>query len=93
MIRSFKSKMEEKLFNREYVRKLPRSIHKTALRKLLILDAAIQLNDLRVPPGNCLESLSGERKGQHSIRINKQWRICFMWRQGNAHEVEIIDYH
>jgi proteic killer suppression protein len=63
------------------------------LRKLLQLHAAVDLNFLRVPPGNRLESLSGDRSGQHSIRINDQWRICFTWRDGNAHDVEIVDYH
>jgi len=64
-----------------------------ALRKLVMLDAAESLDDLRVPPGNRLEKLSGKRTGQHSIRINDQWRICFEWRDGDAHQVEIVDYH
>ena len=68
-------------------------IQRVALRKLWLLDATIELNDLRVPPGNRLEALSGKRLGQHSIRINDQWRICFIWRDGNAHDVEIVDYH
>jgi len=63
------------------------------LRKLLVLDAAESLNDLRVPPGNRLEKLSGSRSGQHSIRVNDQWRVCFRWSDGDAHDVEIVDYH
>jgi len=63
------------------------------LRKLLVLDAAEQVQDLRSPPGNCLEKLFGDRAGQHSIRVNDQWRICFRWRDGNAYDVEIVDYH
>lgn len=68
-------------------------MRRNALRKLLLLDAAERLEDLRVPPGNRLEKLAGERKGQHSIRINDQWRICFRWHQGDTYEVEIVDYH
>jgi toxin HigB-1 len=74
-------------------RRLPPDIQAVALRKLRLLNNAKVLNDLRVPPGNRLEALKGSRKGQHSIRINEQWRICFIWSQGNAHEVEIVDYH
>ena len=68
-------------------------MQRVALRKLLILHAADSLDDLRVPPGNRLEALKGDRRGQHSIRVNQQWRICFVWRQGNAFQVEIVDYH
>ena len=93
MIKSFASKETHKLFNRKFSRKLPQSIQRVARRKLLILDAAETLNDLRVPPGNRLEQLSGDREGQYSIRINDQWRICFEWRRGDAHRVEIVDYH
>ena len=93
MIRSFKDPEAERIFNRERSRRLPQSIHRTALKKLLVLDAADSLCDLRVPPGNRLEKLSGNRKDQHSIRINDQWRICFRWRSGDAHDVEIADYH
>ena len=93
MIRSFYSEDEEKLFQREKVRKWPTDIHKTALRKLLIIDAATTYKDLQVPPGNRLEKLTGKRKGQYSIRINDQWRICFNWRSGDAFNVEITDYH
>ena len=68
-------------------------MQKAALRKLLVVDAATSLEDLRLPPGNRLEKLSGNRNGQHSIRINEQWRICFKWEQGDAFDVEIVDYH
>jgi proteic killer suppression protein len=93
MIRSFKSRETEKLFQREVSRKLPSTIQAVALRKLRMLDAATILDDLRIPPANRLEALSGKRKGQHSIRINDQWRICFVWKDGNAYDVEIVDYH
>ena len=72
---------------------LPQAIQKAAARKLEIIDAARDLEDLRIPPGNRLEALSGDRRGQHSIRINEQWRICFVWQDGNANDVEIVDYH
>ncbi len=93
MIQSFKSKETEKIFNGRFSAKLPQSMQRLAVRKLIMLDAAGELKELRVPPGNRLEALSGDRAGQHSIRINNQWRICFVWREGNAHEVEIVDYH
>ena len=93
MIKSFRSQEAEKLFGREYSRTLPRNIQRTALRKLLLLDAAVELKDIAVPPANQLEKLRGDRNGQYSIRINKQWRICFVWREGNSYNVEIIDYH
>jgi proteic killer suppression protein len=93
MINSFKCKETKKLFQRQGNAKFPTEIQKTARRKLLILDAATSLEDLRVPPGNRLEKLGGNRKGYHSIRINDQWRICFKWNNGNALEVEIADYH
>lgn len=93
MIVSFKCKETEKLFNRDFSRKLPNDIQRVALRKLIVLDAAINLNDLRIPPSNHLEALSRDRKGQHSIRINKQYRICFKWNNGNIRDVEIVDYH
>lgn len=93
MIKSFKSKEAEKIFNREYSLKFPSSIQKTALRKLLMINAAAIINDLKVPPANHLEKLRGNRRGQYSIKINDQWRICFKWQQGDAHEVEIINYH
>jgi proteic killer suppression protein len=92
MIKSFRCRDTEKLFNDIDVRKF-HSINRAARMKLEILNAAISLNSLRVPPGNRLEQLHGVRKGQHSIRINNQWRICFFWKEGNATEVEIVDYH
>jgi len=93
MIKSFASKETEKLFSREISRKFPQSIQQIARRKLEILDATEVLQDLRIPPSNHLEKLSGDRSGQYSIRINKQWRICFKWRDGDAYSVEIVDYH
>jgi proteic killer suppression protein len=93
MIKSFHDKETEKIFNRLFSRKLPQNIQHIARRKLVILDAAPELNALRIPPGNKLESLKRERKGQHSIRINDQWRICFRWKAGDAYNVEITDYH
>ena len=92
MIKSFKNKDTEKLFNDLGVKKF-RSISRTARIKLEVLNAAVSLNSLRVPPGNRLEQLKGNRKNQHSIRINDQWRICFIWKEENAHDVEIVDYH
>ena len=92
MIKSFKNKDTEKLFNDLDVRKF-RSISRTARIKLEVLNAAVSLNSLRVPPGNRLEQLKGNRKNQHSIRTNDQWRICFIWKEENAHDVEIVDYH
>lgn len=93
MIRTFRDSQTERLFRREKVRGLPADIQRTALRKLAQIDAATQLADLRVPPGNRLEALAGGRAGQHSVRVNDQWRICFVWRDGGADEVEIVDYH
>ena len=93
MIRSFRARETEKLFNRERTRAIPASLRKTSLRRLLLLDAASSLEDLRVPPGNRLEKLKGDRRGQHSIRINQQYRICFTWSDGSASEVEVVDYH
>ncbi|MBI4281448.1 type II toxin-antitoxin system RelE/ParE family toxin [Candidatus Uhrbacteria bacterium] len=93
MIRSFHSHEEEQIFNREYSRHFPHAIQPVALRKLWMIDASMSLNDLRIPPGNHLEKLHGKRKGQYSIRINKQWRICFAWKADNAYDVEIVDYH
>ena len=93
MIKSFKSREEQNLFNREYSRRLPQTIQNVAMRKLWMLHAAVSINDLRVPPANRLESLHSDRQGQYSIRINDQWRICFHWHQGDAYDVEITDYH
>ena len=81
------------MFRREASRRFPPDVYRTALRKLLIIDAAESLHDLAVPPGNRLEKLKGRRDGQHSIRVNDQWRICFRWDRGDAYEVEITDYH
>lgn len=93
MIRSFKDKETEKVFRRRFSSRLPNDIQKIAFRKLRYLDAAEDLNDLRVPPANRLEKLSGDCQGQWSIRINDQWRICFEWQDGQASGVEITDYH
>ncbi len=93
MIKSFRDKETEKIFNRQFSGKLPQNIQHGARKKLVILDSAPELNDLRIPPGNQLEALKGDRKGQYSIRINDQWRICFKWRAGDAYAVEIKDYH
>ena len=95
MIRSFKDKETEKIYNQEYSRKLPNNIQKIALRKLMMIDAAEKLSDLRIPPANHLESLSGDRAGQWSIRINDQWRIVFVPSKDGKYydDVEIVDYH
>jgi toxin HigB-1 len=92
MIRSFCDPESERVFQRRGSRRLPPDIQRVALRRLVMLDAADTLQDLRVPPGNRLERLSGDREGQHSIRINDRWRICFVWKEGDAHEVEIVHY-
>jgi proteic killer suppression protein len=93
MIQSFKCKETEKIFNRTCSKKFPNDIQHVALRKLRMLNRATILNDLKVPPSNRLELLKGTRKGQYSIRINEQWRICFKWHSGDALDVEIVDYH
>ena len=93
MIKTFKCKKTEKVFDREYSRKLPRDIQRAAFRKLRMIDRSKTLSDLKAPPANRLEMLSGKRKGQYSIRINDQWRICFKWMDNNALAVEITDYH
>jgi toxin HigB-1 len=93
VLRSFGDKDTEAIWNRRRVRKFDALTSRNALRKLLILDAAMNLNDLRVPPGNRLEKLKGDRAGQHRIRVNDQWRICFKWTDSGATEVEIADYH
>ena len=92
MIQSFRCKDTEKLFNDEYAGRF-RSIERVARRKLEMIDASEKLDDLKRPPGNRLEALKGKRKGQYSIRINDQWRICFKWKTGHALDVEIVDYH
>ena len=93
MIKSFSNRITEELFNRQDAKKLPPAILKSAYRKLLLLDAAERLDDLKIPPGNRLEKLFGTLLGKYSIRINDQWRIIFSWKENNAYEVEIIDYH
>ncbi|WP_309387533.1 type II toxin-antitoxin system RelE/ParE family toxin [Cerasicoccus frondis] len=93
MIKGFASKDTEKLWNGSRCRSIPSDIQQRALQKLRFLDAAESVNDLRIPPSNHLEQLRGARAGQWSIRINIQWRICFKWEDGNARDVEIVDYH
>jgi proteic killer suppression protein len=93
LIISFKCAETEKIWNRIGSRKLPGTVQQKALHKLQLVDAAIRVGQLRVPPGTRLEALKGDRKGQYSIRIHDQWRICFKWSDGNAHEVQIVDYH
>jgi proteic killer suppression protein len=93
VIKSFENKETEKIYYREISRKLPREIQQVALRKLRMVNNSKNLSDLRIPPANRLEKLSGNREGQHSIRINDQWRICFIWRDGDTYDVEITDYH
>jgi len=93
VIRSFADRDTERLWAREPVRRFPPDLRRIMLRKLGLVDGAVHLEDLRIPPGNRLEKLRGDRAGQHSIRINDQWRICFRWVDGNADDVEIVDYH
>jgi toxin HigB-1 len=93
MIRSFADKETERVWAEERSRKLPPDIQGAALRKLQLIDAAGSIEDLRIPPGNRLEQLKGDRQDKWSIRVNQQWRICFAWRDGNAEDVEICDYH
>ena len=93
MIRSFADREAEKIWRGESSRRLPAAIQQAARRKLRMLNAAAVHDDLRIPPANRLEALKGERKGQYSIRINDQWRICFRWKDGGASDVQIVDYH
>ncbi len=93
MIKSFADTETEKVFNREFSRKLPPDIQRNARRKLELLNVAKALNDMRIPPGYRLEKLIGDRDGQRSIRVNQRWLICFVWRKGDAYTVEIVDYH
>ena len=93
MIRTFKDREAEKIFKREFSRKIPSDIQEVALRKLRMLNRSMNLNDLKIPPANRLEKLKGSRVGQYSIRINDQWRICFEWHQNESFKVEIVDYH
>jgi len=93
MIKSFKCRETEKIFKRVSSKKVPTEIFRRAFVKLHSIDIAIDINDLRIPPSNNLEVLKGNRKGQYSVRINDQWRICFIWNDNNAYDVEIVDYH
>ena len=93
MIKSFKCKETEKIWNEIFSKKIPVDIHRRAFNKLILLDAALDLSDLKANKGICFEFLKGDRQGQYSIRINDQWRICFKWLDNNAFNVEIIDYH
>jgi len=93
VIKSFRDKETEKIYSRARSAKLPGDIQQIALRKLRMINNAQNINDLRIPPSNRLEKLSGDRAGQYSIRINDQWRICFVWKDNNTYYVEITDYH
>jgi proteic killer suppression protein len=93
MIKSFRCKETSKIWAGKYSKRFPRDIQERALVKLRLIDAALSFSDLKVPPGNRLEVLSGDRTGQYSIRVNRQWRICFEWRDGSAESLEIVDYH
>ena len=93
MIKTFNNAETEKIYQRQRSRKLPSDIQQVALRKLRMINNAVTINDLRVPPANRLEKLSGNRAGQWSIRINDQWRVCFRWKDTDAYDVEIADYH
>lgn len=93
MIRSFAGKDAERIWNERYVKSIDRNVQRVALRKLEVLHAANDVEELRIPPGNRLEQLKGDRKGQHSIRVNDQWRICLVWKDGGADDVELVDYH
>lgn len=93
MIRSFGSKDTERIWHEQYVKRVDRVVQRATLRKLELIHAAKDVDDLRIPPGNRLEQLAGNRRGQHSIRVNSQWRICFVWRDGGAEDVELVDYH
>ncbi|MDR0284024.1 MAG: type II toxin-antitoxin system RelE/ParE family toxin [Propionibacteriaceae bacterium] len=93
MIRSFGTADTERIWNEEYVQSVDRRLQRVVLRKLELINAAVGLADLRIPPGNRLEQLKADRRGQWSIRVNDQWRICFEWRDGDADSVELVDYH
>ena len=93
MIKDYRGRDTQAVADRRRVRRFPEDIQRRAQSKLMMLNNAVNLNDLRVPPGNRLEALSGDRDGQYSIRINDQWRICFIWDDGDAYQVEIVDYH
>ena len=93
MIKSFKDREAERIYSRRFSRKLPHDIQEIALRKMKMINNAVSINDLRIPPANRLEKLEKDRTGQYSVRINDKWRICFKWRDGDAYDVEITDYH
>ena len=93
MIKTFRCKKTKKIFERSFSKKLPQDIQPIAYRKLLMIDSAIDVEDLKIPPANRLEKLSGDRKNQYGIRVNKQFRICFVWEDGFAKDVELVDYH
>jgi proteic killer suppression protein len=93
MIRSFRDSLTADLAAGKAPKRVPRDVAERAVRKLFLLDTVTRLDDLRVPPGNRVEALGGDRRGQHSIRVNERWRICFVWRDGDAYEVEFVDYH
>ncbi len=93
MIRSYGNRDTQAIAERRRVRRFPEHIQRRAQAKLMIINNASNLNDLRLPPGNRLEALSGNRRGQHSIRVNEQWRVCFVWQEGDAYQVEVVDYH
>lgn len=93
MIRSFGSKDTERIWREQYVKGVDRTVQRATLRKLELVHAAKDVDDLRIPPGNRLEKLSVDRRGQHSLRVNAQWRICFVWKEGGAEDVELVDYH
>jgi proteic killer suppression protein len=93
MIKSFSDKETGKIYQRNYSKEIPEDIQRRAYRKLLQIDLMSELEELRSPPGNRLEKLKGDREGQHSIRVNQKWRICFEWKGGDAYDVEITDYH
>jgi proteic killer suppression protein len=93
VIRSFGSKDTERVWHEQYVKRVDRTVQRATLRKLELIHAAKDVEDLRVPPGNRLELLVGDRRGQYSIRVNAQWRLCFVWREGGADNVELVDYH
>ncbi|QGU06896.1 Toxin HigB-1 [Corynebacterium occultum] len=93
MIRSFGSKDTERIWHEQYVKRIDRTVQRAALRKLELIHAAKDVEDLRIPPGSRLEQLVGDRRGQRSIWVNSQWRVCFVWRDGGAEDVEIVDYH
>ncbi len=93
MIQGYRDSDTQAVAERQRVRRFPEHIQRRAQSKLMMLNSATELNDLRIPPGNRLGALSGDREGQHSIRVNDQWRICFIWDRGEAYQVEIVDYH